>query len=106
MQPKTRLTLLGLGIIASIGLTYRTAYIIDCRLGGGGIIPCWTQGPLTVNVDDTLRLINAIRIDDVLKLIAALGAVGAGTYIKGYHTYNPNLHDPRKRDESSTPPSV
>ena len=71
--------------VAAIGLTYRTAYIVDCRLSGGGLATCWTAGPLVVSVDE---------------LIKVAGALGVGGWL-GFNTYNPSLRDPRRPDEPS-----
>lgn len=54
---------------------FRVAFIVDCRMAGGGLMVCWQTEPLLPSPKDA-------------GLIAA-AAAGAG--LMGYNTYNPNL---------------
>lgn len=70
-------------IAISLGwFCYRIAFVVDCRLAGGGLMTCWKTEPLLPNPKDAGLI------------AAAAGAAG----LMGYNTYNPNLS--RKNDES------
>lgn len=59
---------------------YRIAFVVDCRMAGGGLMVCWQTEPLLPNPKDAGAI------------IAATTAAG----IMGYNTYNPNLTGPNR----------
>lgn len=70
-------------IVLGIGwFTYRVAFVIDCRLAGGGMTACWKTEPLLPSPKDA----------------GMIAAAAAAAGLMGYNTYNPNL---TRRDDRS-----
>jgi hypothetical protein len=65
-------------IVSSLGwFGFRIAFIVDCRMAGGGLLACWKTEPLLPSPKDAGAI------------LAAAGAAG----VLGYNTYNPNLRN-------------
>lgn len=70
---------------ASLVIVFATAYLVDCRWN--------TRGPW--NGQDRCWLTAGSMM--------GIGGMGGAGYYLGYNTYNPNLRDPKRTEQTDTP---